>query len=31
MLHVSMTKASVGPLQPKKHTPLKHVYQKYET
>jgi len=26
-----MTKGGVGPLQPKKHTPPKWVYQKYET
>ncbi len=25
-----MTKASVGPPQPKKHIPPKHVYKKYE-
>jgi hypothetical protein len=31
MLHVGMTEASVPPLQLEKHTPPKHVYQKYET
>ncbi len=30
-MHVNMTKASVGPLQPKKHIPPKQIYQKYKT
>jgi hypothetical protein len=31
MLHIGMTEVGVGPPQPKKHTPPKQAYQKYET
>jgi hypothetical protein len=30
-LYKDKTERGVGPFQPKKHTPLKYVYQKYKT